>query len=396
MAKTSKRPAKAQVGDWHVRVMRGPHKDNPGSWYWLATRYHDGAEANQIIGWATREDAIRTASGWVVNPDAPSGGECRTVRDLLELFLGRQKARTDLSPYTVTGQKISAKKLDEALWRLRVEQVTARVVEDYVNRRLQTAASSSVRQEMVCLSAAWRWAKGEGLLALDCPARPKFKVRPSAKRNRYTPDQQEIALVLRVLEAWARMALWLYAATGCRLGELDDLRRKHVSLRRGTVTVIGKREERIVALAPPVVEALDAYLKARADAGYPGPEDHVWPVSRQTMRSNLRRALTRGARAAGVPAFSPHALRRAAVDEVYGAPGADPAVAGKLLGHSATMAVRIYRTVREGQKAQLVESARMGYFDPLAEDGRMKPEQKTRTGAESGRFKARRANYRME
>jgi len=55
-------------------------------------------------------------------------------------------------------------------------------------------------------------------------------------------------------------------ATGCRVGELVQLKVENVTLRSGEATVRGKGDkERLVYLSPAAVSALTAYWKARKD-----------------------------------------------------------------------------------------------------------------------------------
>ena len=70
-----------------------------------------------------------------------------------------------------------------------------------------------------------------------------------------------------------------------------------------------------------------------------------WGVKPHTIRHAIGGVLARASAATGCPRFTAHGLRRHAVDALARS-GVDSSEAAALLGHSETVMLRYYRTVR--------------------------------------------------
>lgn len=109
--------------------------------------------------------------------------------------------------------------------------------------------------------------------------------------------------------------------TGIRRGECAALKLADLDLDTGRMLVHGKgNRERIVALSPKTVEAIDAYLRARGrhkdsrlDALWLAGTPHRGPLG----YDGIRLLLSRRCRQAGVESISAHQLRHAAVDAAF-------------------------------------------------------------------------------
>lgn len=373
---TSKAPRKPKprgVGDARVRVQRGP--DEYGRWYWRAEVYEDGVSRTVWRGWATEADAVQAVAALVARNGLhePSTGpdEARTVADLMELWMGRQEGRSDLSPHTVIGQRIAARKVLGTIGSVHLERLDRVTLERFRDQRLRDGgASSTIRQELVAISAAWRYLREIGLVPDRSLPSIRLKVEPSPKRSRATPSRGDVVEVLRRMEGWPRVAAHLFAATGCRLGELHDIRVGALDLDRGLVSVRGKTGARYVPLAPPAVDALRSWLALRVVVRAEHP---VLGVTAQSVRSMLRERIHRAVAevnaertAAGrtdlIEPWSPQGFRRAAVVALYRS-GVDVGAAASVVGHSPTTALRAYRQVSEDDRRQAVRLARLGYLD---------------------------------
>ncbi|MEK0430863.1 MAG: hypothetical protein RL139_667 [Gemmatimonadota bacterium] len=354
------RPSPRSVGDIRIRAARGP--DTSGRWYWRAMRLDETV----WVGWATEADAVRAVASLVARDAVGEerGEDVRTVRDLLELWMGYQSERADLSPHTVAGRRIACRQVVRVLGAVLADRLDRATMERLRDTRIREgAASSTVHQELSAVCSAWRWARESGLVpARDLP-RPRLRVEP--RRASVTPSRGDVVEVLQELTGWARVAAYLYASTGCRLGELAAVRLDQLDLEAGTLTVRGKTGAREVPLAPPVVRELEAWLLERA------PGARLFGVSAQTMRTNLRRLIHAAverinARRAErrlplVTPWSPQGFRRAVVDALYRS-GVDIGVAASIAGHSPSTALRAYRRVTTDERASAARMARLGYL----------------------------------
>lgn len=143
-----------------------------------------------------------------------------------------------------------------------------------------------------------------------------------------------------------RALLELLYGCGLRASEVCDLELPAYDARVGRLRVIGKGDrERIVPVGRPAHEALDAWLRD----GRPRVAGDCTALllsvrGRRLSPSDVRRALERRARVAGVSARSPHALRHAYATHLLEG-GAGLREIQELLGHASAATTQIYAHV---------------------------------------------------
>jgi len=356
-----RRPKSFGVGDIRVRAVKGPRDDE---WYWRAERYVENTTESIWAGWATRAEVTRLIAEHVATeglgaPVTPSRLE--TVFDLLDVWVGSIDGRVDLAKRTTEIYRAAAGHLARVLGQYKVERVGAGDLEEYRDRRLREgAATSTVALELRVFQIAWRWGSRVGV----CPARdlPAPRINITRVQNDYTPTPTEAALVLEQLDGWPGLLFLMLATTGCRIGELLNLRWDALNLDRREVTVTGKGKTRIVPLRDEVVHALEAWP--------PQPLGRVFGVQPTTIRVGFRKKINEACRATGVPRFTPHGLRRM-VENTLAESGIDPATYAALLGHSELVALKHYRRVRPNALRAAV--AVQGLALPTTSPGTMDP-----------------------
>lgn len=368
------RPRPFSVGRVRVRIHSGPRED--GRWRWRADRAAgtvDGRERREPVwsGWATRDEA--EAAVLEALTEAGRGYEAAdgvdTVRDLFEVWLPAAR-RADKSPRTTAARSGCGERISRsALGDVRLTRIDETAIEDYVLD--YPGATSTLAQDLRALRTAWAWARRKKLVPQQ--DLPPYRIRhDKGKYSRYTPEPDEVALVLHELRQrseWAWRAAWLLWATGCRPDEIATL--EWSGVRGQAVHVTGKTGPRRVPLRRAVWDEVQRWERGpqgepSRHAPDPDGPDTVVGVRPATVRSRLHDHLATACEAAGVPRWSPYGLRRAVVDRLYDA-GADPAVAGAVLGHSEAVAIRRYRTVRPRKAAAAVDAAELGAVIDLDE-----------------------------
>lgn len=98
-------------------------------------------------------------------------------------------------------------------------------------------------------------------------------------------------------------------------------------------------------------------MRGRADDDQPRILDLPRKSASQVVRDRLRRAC----KAASVPVFTPHGLRRLVVDRMARG-GVDVATAASLTGHSVEVMLRYYRQVSDEDRRRAVLAAGLGQF----------------------------------
>ena len=340
-----------------IRVHRGPRAD--GRWYWKADR-PDGHSGRVHVwsGWGTPDEAqaavVATLGGVTQRPDGA------TVRDLLETWGAAMDARADLAQKSKENAEIVSNRLLAILGGVLLDRLDRRTLERYRDQRQRTGRASTVRLDLRILRQAWQWGREVGIAPeRDLPL-VQVRPRPDEPTSKRTPDTEDVLRVLDELlpagrrrAEWPARAAWLLLATGCRIGEVATLTRGAVDLERGELHVRGKTGSRVVPLLAETVAELRTW-DLPSD-----PQAPVWGVSYATMRTGLPMRLRSACKRAGVPAWTPHALRRHAVDALYRR-GIDPTVAAALLGHSPAVAMAYYRQAASGDLREAMERVKLG------------------------------------
>jgi integrase len=231
-------------------------------------------------------------------------------------------------------------------------QVDVRFVDDHVER-VHFFAS-----RLKYLHAAWEWARKRGGVPDRDLALPNIPDAALKRRinNHHTPDPEEVEAVLKVMDGWHVLAIRLIWASGCRVGEIVTLRWATVDWRNGEIGVTGKTGYRTVPLAAHAMRWLREARPAEATA-----DDLVLAIKGiKHARNCIGHALARACVRADMPAFSPHGLRRLAVDTLCRTPGIDVKTAAAILGHSETVMLKYYRKVNAEDKRRAARIAQLG------------------------------------
>lgn len=343
--KAPRRPSARTIGPVSLSVVRGPDKE--GRWYWRA---RVGQEV-KWTGWGFVSEAEREVAALVAADglDAPRNPETApTIQDLLELWNGWMAERPDVTEGTVKNALRRSRTLLPILGAVRAERLDLSTLEGFRDARIRSgAASRTVDLELRLLRQAWGWGRSRGLI----PDKdlPKVSVRVRDVRERYTPPPAEVEAVLSHLSGWPYIVLRLLASTGCRRGEIASLTWDKVDLQGRTLLVTGKTGTRRVPIVPEVADWLATLPRATAT---------VHGTSPSNATGALWRFLDKACKRAGVPRWTPHGLRRAAVNALYRC--TDPSVAGKILGHSPVVALQTYRQVTDEEAREAMEKAALG------------------------------------
>ncbi|MBA2700434.1 MAG: tyrosine recombinase [Chloroflexi bacterium] len=212
--------------------------------------------------------------------------------------------------------------------------------------------ASSLRRRAAALKGFYRFAYGEGLIAVDVSAHLDLP-RPT----RHLPDTLDVDEVDRLLEAAStggppdRALLEVLYAAGLRVSEAIGLDRDDLSMDGAFVRVIGKGDrERLVPVGDVAMDWLAAWLE--------GPREqllaigHVSPLrggplflgarGNRLARQQAWSAVSSAAARAGLGGrVSPHTLRHSFATHLLEG-GADLRVVQELLGHASISTTQLY------------------------------------------------------
>ncbi len=218
---------------------------------------------------------------------------------------------------------------------------------------------TSLRRRAAAIRGFYRFAFGEGLIAVDVASHLDLPRQP-----RLLPETLSVEEVERLLEAAGggagpltprqirdRALVELLYAAGLRVSEALHLDREDLSLDGGFVRVIGKGDrERLVPVGEIALGWLERYLVEVRPAWL--AIAHVAPArggplflterGRRYARQQAWAAVRRAAAAAGLRVqVSPHALRHSFATHLLEG-GADLRIVQELLGHASISTTQLY------------------------------------------------------
>lgn len=322
------RPAVVVVGDVRARATRGPRED--GRWYWRA-EYHT-ERATVWTGWGTRAEVQRRLTehvaehGTAARPSARAE-ELATLDDLMRAWFAHlEDDCPDLKPASLRTYRGCVRRLRVVAAKVACERLPTGAGIEVRAALIRRYAPATVQTTIVALNAAWKWARGRGLVP-DVPLDvPGVKV---PEPEHVTPSDDVLRRVLDRIDSprW-RVAVEVLFITGARPVDLSRATR----LEDGGIVLDGKTGQRWVPLPPELYRAL-AELQLSHGRGT------VLPWTEDFFRVELGRKLRDAAEVAGVNA---RALRRACSDRLLRS-GVEIAVYAYWMGHGPAVALRYYR-----------------------------------------------------
>ena len=356
-----------------------------GKSYWRCERYLgviDGRPRRRTVwtGWARKDQlaaiaAEREASSELdAAADPPADSRIATeetlrsgtVKTLARAWLAERQADADLSTQTRRLDKAQVMRVVQFIGETRVPNVGPATV-DALRRGLRREyAVSTTRVTLNTLGAIWRWAHARGLVTGPLELRPAMRALRHAERRgedtgareKPTPTEEQAwklaDTMAEIAPAWAALGYRLLFMTGARIGEVAALTWGDVDGEGGTIRLVGKTGPRQVHVDK---RALEVVVGEKSEAA--GDDDRVLWVTEETAKVHLRSFMKEACAKAEVPAMTPHALRRYAVQRYIRA-GVLPSVAAQQLGHSVRTMLRYYEQVRADDQAAAAAVAGLG------------------------------------
>jgi integrase len=188
---------------------------------------------------------------------------------------------------------------------VRAKSVTARTLSKYIaDRREEKAEPATINRELAILRRAFRLYREEVTM-------PIFTLLPEDNaRREFLPDEAytKLAAACASEGLWFRALLAVAVGTGWRKGELLEMRVRHIDLKAKRLTLDASMSKngrpRRVAINAEMLPLLGACIEGKADG------DFVFTKNGVSVRGILRDAWDRARKAAGVPDFLFHSLRR--------------------------------------------------------------------------------------
>jgi integrase/recombinase XerC len=280
------------------------------------------------------------------------------MTDPVEAFLRYQAVERGASAHTLRGYRTDLRQFRRFLAARHIGQlahVDARLLRQYLARLYEADLSrASIARKLAAIRSCLAFLCRRGGLAKN-PAREVVPPRPPKRLVSFLPIDEATLLLERPAAARDRAILEMLYATGARVAELCGLDLADVDRAGGTIRVRGKgAKERVIPVGDAALQALDAYLRARANTD--GPLIRNVRGGRLTARS-VHRIVKAQSRAAGLTRrVTPHTLRHTFATHMLDA-GADLRLIQDLLGHSRLSTTQRYTHVSADQLMRVYDAA---------------------------------------
>lgn len=294
---------------------------------------------------------------------AKAAQKALTVADVLDSFI-RDHAKPTLKEKTWTDyERLAEKVIKPALGSIEIcELKTEDVARFYRDGRKQAAtqAANAVR----VLSSALSWAQEHGLRG-EGPNPAKIRLQGTRKRERLFSDA-EVARILSALDELeaekstspqAALGVRLLFATGCRAGEICELRWENVDLE---ARIIRWGDTKTGYLEKPITKEARALLKAAPRiVGSPWVCPAITAPKKALRHEIVRDAMASAMQAANVEAgenANLHLIRHWFATKTYNDPAIALPVAMKIVGHKSVAAAMRYAHPQRDEIARAAEA----------------------------------------
>lgn len=270
-----------------------------------------------------------------------------TVNEWLPSFMRWSKA----NKRSWWRDEYATKRLAKFFGEFKLQEVTKQRAEAYARDRSQEVKAATINRELSLMRRILSYAVEQG--KLDTNPLLGIKMKPEgALRQPVLDDEGEGRLLSVCNRDWFKFTIRLALASGCRQGELLELRWKHIDFRDSALVVADSKsgESRRVPVPKPLLEEL------REMRGTPEGWVIVVPqTGRPPNRHTVRHMFKRAAKKAKLDDLRFHDLRHVAATRLLAAGATLPEVQS-YLGHKTLVMARRYAHTSWSRLQSLVAS----------------------------------------
>jgi integrase len=204
-------------------------------------------------------------------------------------------------------------------------------------RRKEGASPATINREIALLKHIFTVAHTEWELCKEHPLKGLKMEKEPSPRDRWLTKEEEEQLLLHSPE-WLKGIVIFALDTGCRRGEIVDLKWKDVDLIEEKVTIFGTKTEssRTIPLTKQLVDLLKQ--KKRKESS-----EYVFTnsIGKKLDKDKISRSFKEACKRAGIENFRFHDLRHTFATRLA-QKGVDPYTVQKLLGHKCAQTMQRY------------------------------------------------------
>lgn len=231
-----------------------------------------------------------------------------------------------------------------------IKTITADDIRFYLARRQieRKCSPVTIDNERRILNSFFRWLSDEGYVEKNICSSIKKVRTPKRKKKAFSEtDCTKIrdacfrvgGLFIEEKRKRAAALVEFLFSTGCRVGEITDLKREDIDLEQRTAVVFGKgSKERTVFLTPTAKMRLLEYWAVSSDSDY---VFCLLGTNRKCDKGNIEKTVKEIGRTAGVTNCHPHRFRRTAATFAI-RKGMSLLDVQRMLGHESVETTKIY------------------------------------------------------
>lgn len=250
------------------------------------------------------------------------------------LFL-RHKQAGNIKPGTVRTYTLSFNAFGIFLSKdVKINKITSKQIEDFIlHRREKKLKEKSIRNDVMTISTAFRWAVKEGY-ARESPCVEVEKPRAVKKPPDYLKESEYLLLNKGIKDPFLRNIVDFYILTGCRRGEGIAIMMNDIDL-KNRILHIGQPKQSNYRTIPIGDELKEVIKRLQKQAG---KGSQLIPLTGSAIYNRFKRALAKTSLKRNVRL---HSLRHT-FGTWLGSKGAAPRNLQDLMGHSSLATTAIY------------------------------------------------------
>lgn len=265
-----------------------------------------------------------------------------SVEYLLRGFFNHKRKSGDWSERTIIGNKNDIERIIPIIGQLMLPSLKQKHIDILQDKLIKNYAKRTVNRTISILSSAFNWGRKKGIRIPHLDLKKLKLKKGEYVNNHYTPTEDELEKVFWAIEDKELQQMFLlWWVLGSRSNEILNITWENITYEERTklyvVQLDGKTGKRNGYLRPTEYELL---LQI-------SPKD-TGSLFANISTNNASTKIKQICRKLGVNEFTPHGMRRAAANKLFGK--VSERVYSEIMGHSTQTFWRNYNDVSEDEK----------------------------------------------
>lgn len=204
----------------------------------------DGKQRRRSVSASNKTELLKKVSELRMEVSRKPQGNSPYFRDVVEAYLKEKEALVPFRTLKVYENVLKVRY--EALLDVPMDKITADMIDDILDKMVNQKTGrplvpSTLKEIRGRLSAVFNFALRRGMVDKTPMRATKVRIKNRRKADLDIPTESEMKAILRSTYGILKPLCLLAVATGCRLGELLDIRMEDIDLKKGTIDINSQR-----------------------------------------------------------------------------------------------------------------------------------------------------------